>query len=141
MKRCNKIKSSLNDTESITSADKTDSLTDSYIKIEDNLSDDIEKLQIESDFLLTTLDSPTKLSLSEKQTSSSSEKFDTEIEPLKIDWISSRSNCSCSMAFDYASAKLNCSKCGKFFCERFIENGKYVKSQASTKLLFICQTC
>ena len=106
-------------------------MTESYVKIEDNLNDEIEKLQLESDFLLTNLDSPTK----------TIEKVEIDIEPLNLDWNSARTNCACSMAFDYASAKVNCSKCGKIFCERCIENGKHVKSQASTKLLFICQYC
>ena len=123
-------------------ADKADSISESYIKIEDNTSEEIDKLQIESDFLLTYLDSPSvSLGADDRQSIQSKDKPEMDLDKVNFTWASTRASCGCVLAFDYASSKVNCCKCGKVFCERCVENGFYVKSQASTKLLFICQFC
>ena len=101
-----------------------------------------------------------KLNLDEeddKKTSVSSELVSAKLEPLpsldklcldynsiEMNWKSSRKNCNCSKdatSFDCASAKLNCSRCGEIFCERCVENGKYMTSQVSTRLIFVCNFC
>jgi myotubularin-related protein 6/7/8 len=152
-KRCKKLKSSLQQ-----QSDDQSSLTDSYIKVdeENNSSppeeeiDKIEEIEkLENDFLLTNLADSPPVSIIERPKQRQQQtapivfdKVDIDFEPLVLDWSSfAKDNCACSLGFDYASAKVNCSKCGKVFCERCIEEGRYVMSQASTKLIFICQLC
>jgi hypothetical protein len=70
------------------------------------------------------------------------EKLEVNLNNLNTNWKSVRTSCSCSSeAYDCSCSKLNCHKCGKIFCERCVENGKYVKSNVSTRLMFICESC
>ncbi len=72
------------------------------------------------------------------------DKLAMDYNSIEMNWKSSRKNCTCSKetsSFDCASAKLNCSRCGEIYCERCVENGKYMTSQVSTKLIFVCHNC
>ena len=54
---------------------------------------------------------------------------------------SSRKTCLCTNQIDLMSRKLNCTKCGQIFCERCVEDGEYLPSNSSGKLMFICKKC
>lgn len=69
------------------------------------------------------------------------DKIALDYNSIELNWKSSRKSCNCFEPFDFVSSKLNCSRCGEIYCERCVENGKYVSSQVSTKLVFICNTC
>ncbi len=63
-------------------------------------------------------------------------------EMLKLDSSglgSLRSSCGCFDANDYASSKLNCSKCGKVFCNSCVEENRSLLVNDSLK--FICKIC
>lgn len=69
------------------------------------------------------------------------DKLSLDYNSIELNWKSSRKNCNCFEPFDFVSSKLNCSRCGEIYCERCVENGKYILSQVSTKLVFVCDIC
>lgn len=62
-------------------------------------------------------------------------------DEIELDWHSSRKTCACSRKEDSNSCKLNCSRCGIVYCEHCVEDGKYVTSFTSSKLVFTCKNC
>lgn len=69
------------------------------------------------------------------------DEISTDYNSIDLNWKSTRKNCVCFEPFDFASSKLNCCRCGEILCERCVENGKYVPSTVSTKLIFVCKNC
>lgn len=85
-----------------------------------------------------------KLTLSDQQELPRLDKLVLDYNSIELNWKSSRKTCQCSKdssVFDCASTKLNCARCGEIYCERCVENGKYMTSQVSTKLVFVCELC
>jgi hypothetical protein len=70
-----------------------------------------------------------------------SDKKEIDMETIQLDWMSSRKTCLCTNQIDLMSRKLNCTKCGQIFCERCVEDGEYLPSNSSGKLMFICKKC
>lgn len=90
-----------------------------------------------------------KIKISDKnENDTKNDKINLTLDEISIDfnsidlnWKSTRKNCVCYEPFDFASSKLNCSRCGEILCERCVEDGKYVSSTVSTKLFFVCKNC
>lgn len=64
-----------------------------------------------------------------------------DMETIELDWQSSRNSCACANQVDLMSHKLNCPKCGRIFCEKCVEDGEYLPSNSSGKLVFVCKKC
>ena len=64
-----------------------------------------------------------------------------DFNSIQLNWKSNLNKCSCSSTFDAINYKLNCLKCGDIYCEKCIEDGKYVNNHLSSKLIFICKKC
>ena len=65
-----------------------------------------------------------------------------DFNSLELNWKSSRKSCACSeKAADSIGLKLNCSRCGEIYCDRCVEEGKYLPSQVSAKNIFVCKNC
>jgi hypothetical protein len=64
-------------------------------------------------------------------------------EEIKIEWESTRNNCSCLLTnFDIAEAKNHCKKCGRVCCNKCVENGEQVSFEGTfNKLVFNCKQC
>ncbi len=78
----------------------------------------------------------------ERESSLTLDQLAVEFNSLELNWKSNLKDCQCSNQFDTINYKLNCLKCGDVYCEKCIEDGKYVSNHLlSTKLIFICKKC
>jgi hypothetical protein len=109
-----------------------------------DLESKVEKLEITNSDANDPLTQSAKQALAAKNSDIGNltlEKLALDYNSIELRWKSSRKSCPCSETLDTSCSKLNCSRCGEIYCEKCSEDGKYVSSQVSTKLVFICDKC